>query len=45
MDRAGRSTEVQGTEFTFFQTAVMLEEQVRERTLEAALAENERVTS
>lgn len=45
MNRAERSTEVQGSDFTLFQTAIMLEEQVRARTaeLEAALAEKEKV--
>ncbi|WP_186406645.1 sensor domain-containing diguanylate cyclase [Candidatus Accumulibacter aalborgensis] len=44
MDRAERSTSVQGSDFSLFQTAIMLEEQVRQRTveLEAALRENER---
>lgn len=46
MDRAERSTSVQGSDFSLFQTAVMLEEQVRSRTaeLEAALRENEKIT-
>jgi diguanylate cyclase (GGDEF)-like protein/PAS domain S-box-containing protein len=46
MDRAERSTSVQGSDFSVFQTAVMLEEQVRCRTveLEAAVRENEKVT-
>lgn len=45
MNRAERSTELQGTEFSLFQTAIMLDEQVRRRTaeLESALHENERV--
>jgi len=45
MDRAERSTSVQGSDFGLFQTAIMLEEQVRSRTseLEAALRENERI--
>lgn len=45
MDRAERSTDVQGSEFGLFQTAVMLEEQVRSRTaeLEEALRENETI--
>jgi diguanylate cyclase (GGDEF)-like protein/PAS domain S-box-containing protein len=46
MDRAERSTRAQGSEFTMFQTTIMLEEQVRRRTeeLEIALSENERIT-
>ena len=46
MDRAERSTSVQGSDFSLFQTAVMLEEKVRSRTteLEAALRENEKIT-
>ena len=46
MNRAERSTEVQGSDFTLFETAIMLEERVRARTveLEAALAEKERVS-
>ena len=46
MNRAERSTEVQGSDFTLFETAIMLEGQVRARTaeLEAALAEKERVS-
>jgi diguanylate cyclase (GGDEF)-like protein/PAS domain S-box-containing protein len=45
MDRAERSTSVQGSDFGLFQTAIMLEEQVRRRTaeLEAALRENEKI--
>lgn len=45
MDRAERSTSVQGSDFSLFQAAVMLEEQVRSRTaeLEAALRENEKI--
>lgn len=45
MNRAERSTEVQGSDFTLFQTAIMLEDQVRARTteLEHALAEQDRV--
>ncbi|MGO9972368.1 MAG: two-component system sensor histidine kinase NtrB [Solirubrobacteraceae bacterium] len=44
MDRAERSTSAP-SEFSLFQTAVMLEEEVRNRTakLQAALAENERI--
>jgi len=43
MDRAERSTSVQASHFSLFQTTVTLEEQVRRRTseLEAALRENE----
>jgi PAS domain S-box-containing protein len=45
MDRAERNTSVQGSDFSVFQTAIMLEEQVRQRTaeLEKALQENELV--
>ena len=45
MDRAERSTKVEGSDFSMFQTAIMLEDQVRRRTteLEAALTENERI--
>lgn len=45
MDRAERSTSVQGSEFGLFQTAIMLEDQVHRRTaeLEAALRENEKI--
>jgi diguanylate cyclase (GGDEF)-like protein/PAS domain S-box-containing protein len=45
MDRAERSTHAQGSDFSLFQTTVMLEEQVRSRTsaLEAALHEIEAV--
>jgi diguanylate cyclase (GGDEF)-like protein/PAS domain S-box-containing protein len=45
MDRAELSTTVQGSDFSLFQTAIMLEERVRQRTmeLEAALRENEKV--
>jgi diguanylate cyclase (GGDEF)-like protein/PAS domain S-box-containing protein len=45
MNRAERSTEIQGSDFSLFQTAVMLEEQVRSRTteLEATLSEKERI--
>lgn len=32
VDRAERSTELQGTEFSLFQTTVMLDEQVKQRT-------------
>jgi diguanylate cyclase (GGDEF)-like protein/PAS domain S-box-containing protein len=45
MDRAERSTSVQGSDFSLFQTAILLEEQVRIRTseVEAALRENEKI--
>ncbi|MBU1238054.1 MAG: EAL domain-containing protein [Gammaproteobacteria bacterium] len=45
MNRAERSTEIQGADFSLFETAVMLEERVRNRTreLEAMLRENERI--
>jgi diguanylate cyclase (GGDEF)-like protein/PAS domain S-box-containing protein len=45
MDRAERSTSVQGSDFSLFQTAIMLEEQVNRRTaeVEAALRENEKI--
>jgi diguanylate cyclase (GGDEF)-like protein/PAS domain S-box-containing protein len=47
MNRAERSTEAHGSDFSLFQTAVMLEEQVRTRTLEleTALRDNEKVNS
>jgi diguanylate cyclase (GGDEF)-like protein/PAS domain S-box-containing protein len=43
MDRAERSTNVQGSDFSLFQTTIMLQEEVRRRTaeLEAALRLNE----
>ncbi|MBI5786754.1 MAG: EAL domain-containing protein [Rhodocyclales bacterium] len=43
--RAEQSTELQGSDFSLFQTAALLEEQVRARTeaLEKALRENERI--
>lgn len=46
MDRAERSTRVQSSDFGTFQMALMLEEQVTERTaqLQAALAATERVS-
>ncbi len=46
MDRAEHSTSVQSSDFSLFQTAITLEEQVRRRTadLEAALRENEKIT-
>jgi diguanylate cyclase (GGDEF)-like protein/PAS domain S-box-containing protein len=45
MDRAERNTSVQASDFSLFQTAVTLEEQVRARTeeLETALRENEKI--
>ena len=45
MNRAERSTNAQSSDFSLFQTAVMLEEQVRGRTaeLEKALGENEKI--
>lgn len=45
MNRAERSTSAQGSDFSLFQTTIMLEEQVRRRTeaLEAALRENEKI--
>ena len=45
MDRAERSTSAQGSDFSLFQTTIMLEQQVRKRTaeLEAALRENEKI--
>ena len=46
MDRAERSsTSAQGSDFSLFQTAIVLEEQVSHRTaeLEAAVRENERI--
>jgi diguanylate cyclase (GGDEF)-like protein/PAS domain S-box-containing protein len=47
MDRAESSTNAQGSDFGLFQTTIMLQERVRRRTeeLEAALRENERITS
>jgi len=46
MDRAERATSAQASDFSLFQTTVILEEQVRGRTaeLEAALRDNERMT-
>lgn len=46
VDRAERGTSVQGSDFSLFQTAILLEEQVRRRTseVEAALRENEKIT-
>ena len=46
VDRAERSTDLQGTDFNLFQAAIMLDEQVKARTgeLEAALRDNERIT-
>lgn len=45
MNRAERSTSARGSDFSLFQTAIMLEDQVRRRTedLEAALRENEKI--
>lgn len=45
MDRAERSAQGQGSDYSQFQTAIMLEEQVRRRTaeLEAVLRENEEI--
>ncbi len=45
MDRAERSTSLQSSDFSLFQTAIMLEEQVLRRTaeLEAVLRENEKI--
>jgi len=45
MDRAERSTSAQASDFSLFQTTIILEEQVRARTaeLDAALRENERI--
>ncbi len=45
MDRAERNTGAQASDFSIFQTTIMLEEQVRRRTaeLEAALRENEKI--
>jgi len=46
MNRAERSTNSQGSDFSVFQTTIMLEGQVRHRTedLETALRDNERIT-
>jgi diguanylate cyclase (GGDEF)-like protein/PAS domain S-box-containing protein len=46
MNRAERSTNAKGSDFSLFQSSVMLEDQVRGRTaeLEAALRENEKIT-
>ena len=45
MNRAERSTSARGSDFSLFQTAIMLEDQVRRRTedVEAALRENEKI--
>lgn len=45
MNRVERGMDTQGSDFSLFQTAVMLEDQVRRRTheLEAALHENEKI--
>lgn len=46
MDRAEHASNLQGSAFNLFETAVVLEEQVRKRTLElqAALDENKKIT-
>ena len=46
MDRAERNTSAQDSDFSVFQTTIMLEAQVRRRTteLEVALRENEKIT-
>ena len=46
MDRAERSTSTQGSDFSVFQSSIMLDDQVRLRTAElaAAVRENERIT-
>jgi diguanylate cyclase (GGDEF)-like protein/PAS domain S-box-containing protein len=46
MNRAERSTNIQGTDFSVFQATVMLEEQVHARTaeLETALCDNEKIS-
>ncbi len=46
MNRAERNASIQGSEFNLFQTAVMLEDKVKSRTvqLEKALQENKKVT-
>lgn len=46
MNRVERSTEMQGSDYSLFQTTIMLEDRVRDRTrkLEAALRENEQIT-
>jgi len=45
MDRAERSTSAHGSDFSLFQTTIMLEQEVRKRTteLKAALGENEKI--
>jgi diguanylate cyclase (GGDEF)-like protein/PAS domain S-box-containing protein len=45
MDRAERSSTLSGSDFSLFQAAIMLEEQVRSRTaeLEAAVRENDKI--
>lgn len=45
MDRAERNASIRGSEFNLFQTTIMLEDQVRNRTseLEEALQENEKI--
>ncbi len=44
MDRAERVTSIQGSDFAFFQTAIMLEDRVRSRTqdLETSLCDRTR---
>lgn len=46
MNRAERNASLQGSDFNLFQTAITLEDQVRNRTgeLEEALQENEKIT-
>jgi PAS domain S-box-containing protein len=46
MDRAESSTNIQGSDFNLFHTAITLEDQVHRRTdeLEAAMRENEKIT-
>src|SRR5664279_4576288 len=45
MNRAERTASLQGSDFNLFQTAITLEDQVRDRTteLEEALQENEKI--
>lgn len=46
MNRAELNTSIQGSDFNLFQTAIILEDKVRQRTeeLEAALVENKKIT-
>src|SRR5689334_13390294 len=46
MNRAERSTNAESSDFGMFQTTIMLEDQVRDRTedLETVLRENEKIT-